>query len=127
MRGHNRGAVCKGVLGALERTQQQLDSAKDALAQSKREGEIKDQMSVSQAAELRETKLELETATQQWRDEVHRLTTELEHTKQQLDLAKGALAQSKREGEFKDQVSLLRNCATFPPFTFSLAGKVAQR
>jgi hypothetical protein len=100
----------------LERAQQQLDSAKGALSQSKREGEIKDQVSVSQAAELHEVKLEVETVTQQWRDEVHKLTSQLEHTQQQLDSAKGALSQSKREGEIKDQVSVLQNCAAYPLF-----------
>ena len=55
-------------------------------------------------AELERTKLNMETVKQQWKNEVRESTVQLERIQQQLDSAKIALAQAKREGEIKDQV-----------------------
>jgi hypothetical protein len=55
-------------------------------------------------AELERTKLKMEAVKQQWKNEGRESTAQLERIPQQLDSAKIALAQAKREGEIKDQV-----------------------
>ena len=62
---------------------------------------------------MHQAKLEVETVTQQWTDEVQKLRTQLGYTQQQLDSAETALAQLKREGEIKDQVSFLWDRAAY--------------
>lgn len=52
----------------------------------------------------------------QWRTEVQELQQQLEKTQQQRESAEAALAQAKREGEIKDQVSIRLSFFSLLPF-----------
>ena len=70
----------------------------------------------NQEAQLKQAEAEAEAMRGQWRTEVQELQQQLEKTQQQRESAEAALAQAKREGEIKDQVSIRLSFFSLLPF-----------